>query len=85
MCLLIKKIKSVIWSRGHKGGGRESVPCGECSCDIGTGITDLSKNLTKVKYPYANLDRTLGIRKVVVPKIYRKSEMKGGKNFAWAA
>ena len=50
MCLLIKYIKSVIWSRGLKRRGRESVPCGECSCVIGSGITDLSKNLTKLKY-----------------------------------
>jgi len=49
MCLLMKYIKSVIWSRGLKLGGRESVPCGECSCVIGSGITDLSKKTNKGK------------------------------------
>ena len=49
MCLLIKYIKSFIWCRGLKRGGRESVTCAECSCVLGSGITDLSKKPNKGK------------------------------------
>ena len=49
MCLLIKYIKSVILSRGLKRGGRESVPCREGSCVIGSGITEHSKKPNKGK------------------------------------
>ena len=43
-------------------------------CDAvsqGQGFPDVSKYVTKVKHPYASVDRTLGFREIRIRKIYR--------------